>query len=359
MITYIAMFLYPAFSDLVKWSTKGLLASFHWILVGLALILLIGLRHEVGGDWLDYLNNKNYGNLGGLSLSEALTTYFAGDVAYILVHWLSVNYGYGIYSTNLFCAALLVFGLLRLCRRMPYPWIALAVSVPVLVILAGMGYTRQGAAMGLVMLGLVSLMQNDFFKYLCCVALACLFHKTAIFLLPIAFIYNLPNTDRRALIVYGVAVLVLAMVVFWVLGQRFLLLFRFYIVENLWAGYDLTGAISRMSLTVVAASFLLLFRDAWRKRFNDYYLWLGFSTAIFLLLFLLPVASVVADRLSFWLIPLQLVVFSRLPILISDRYFRSLFVVTTLSVYLLALLVWLNFATHAYHWLPYSNILFL
>ena len=53
--------------------------------------------------------------------------------------------------------AIFAIGLVVFCRNLPRPWLALAVAVPYLVIVVAMGYSRQGVALGLAMLGLVAL----------------------------------------------------------------------------------------------------------------------------------------------------------------------------------------------------------
>ena len=45
------------------------------------------------------------------------------------------------------------YGLFRICRQQPNPWLALVVATPFLIIVVGMGYTRQAAAMGFLMIG--------------------------------------------------------------------------------------------------------------------------------------------------------------------------------------------------------------
>ena len=69
-----------------------------------------------------------------------------------------------------------------------------------------------------------------------------------------------------------------------------------------------------------------------------------------LALFLLPSTTVV-DRLSLYLIPLQLAVLPRLAYLFKGRFLgRSLVIIYSALV----LFVWLNFAVHAQYWLPYQ-----
>ena len=147
MTIYWLMLLVPMLAGISPWVAKGALPKLKWFLYGALLILIIGLRHEVGGDWSNYI--ENYAGLESLSFSNALQQpMVVQDLGYGVVYWFSLNYLNGIYATNLVCAAIFVAGLLRVCKNMPLPWLALAVSIPYLVIVVATGYTRQAAANG-------------------------------------------------------------------------------------------------------------------------------------------------------------------------------------------------------------------
>ena len=81
-------------------------------------------------------------------------------------------------------------------------------------------------------------------------------------------------------------------------------------------------------------------------------LWRNFAYAAFLLLallFVLP-SSTVVDRLALYILPIQLVVISRLPRLgFGLGIGRMMAVGYSFAV----LFVWLNYAVHADHWIPY------
>jgi len=55
---------------------------------------------------------------------------------------------------------------------------------------------------------------------------------------------------------------------------------------------------------------------------------------------------------------MQLVILSRIPVLITDRYNRTLFILGVLFLYIGALFVWLNFGSFSSSWIPYNNLLF-
>ena len=142
------------------------LAGSGLLWVALFLVVLIGLREQVGGDWGNYLPYLD--SIGPLSLLEALQETEPG---YALLNWLGARSGGGVYLVNTICGALFTFGLLRFCRAQPRPWLALTLAVPYLITVVAMGYSRQGVAIGFEMLALLAL-QRDRLPVLSCPALA-------------------------------------------------------------------------------------------------------------------------------------------------------------------------------------------
>ncbi|NBP39760.1 MAG: EpsG family protein, partial [Betaproteobacteria bacterium] len=94
----------------LKLKPKGLNAS--WWLIASGLTLFIGLRHEVGGDWLTYEANFQSLDFGALSVEgEALGWLATREPVYRLFEWFGKEFGGGIYLVNLLCAALFAYGL--------------------------------------------------------------------------------------------------------------------------------------------------------------------------------------------------------------------------------------------------------
>ncbi len=137
------------FSGNAQFKKNGRLAL---LIYGILLAIMVGLRHEVGGDWTTYIAHLE--NTIQLSWFEGIT--LKGEPAYGLINWISIQIGAGVYGVNFICAFIFVFGLISFSYASPQPWLALSVAVPYLVIVVAMGYTRQGVAIGLVMLGIVA-----------------------------------------------------------------------------------------------------------------------------------------------------------------------------------------------------------
>lgn len=350
MLTYWLMFLVPAWAGIAasgKARPAGRGLEFSWLMAGVLLALLMGLRYEVGGDWRTY--ESHYLGLLGASLFEVLSM---GDPGYYLLNWLSGQVNGGVYLANLMSAALFTAGLVAFCRQQPRPWLALAVAVPYMVIVVGMGYTRQGVALGLAMLGMVGLARKSNLQFVLCVALAATFHKSAVLLVPLAVL-----ATPRGRLWTGLWVGIAAAVLYYLLLADSV---EGLVTNYIDAQYQSEGAAVRTAMNALPAVLLLLLR----KRFN----WQPAERNLWVLMALLALASVgwllvsssstAVDRLALYLIPLQLFVFTRLPDLMGHGRGRRNWVLAVVAYYGAVLFVWLNFATHSQYWLPYRSWFF-
>ncbi len=210
MLPYWLMFMMPALAALAT----GLHAGFRkgggsivrvdplWILVLIVLTVLIGWRFQVGGDWLAYIRYLN--QAADMAISDISP---GNDPGYWLVNIISAQLGWGVVGVNAICGLLFSIGLVFFCRHLPRPWLALAVAVPYMVIVVAMGYSRQGVALGLAMLGLVALGRGRIPTFVIWILLGATFHKTAVLLLPIAALTATKNRFLIGLIVLGASII--------------------------------------------------------------------------------------------------------------------------------------------------------
>jgi phospho-N-acetylmuramoyl-pentapeptide-transferase len=152
------------------------------LLAGVLLALFVGLRFEVGGDWVQYLVKFQF--VQGLPIERV---FLESDPGFALLNWLVGHAGLGYYSANFLGGLIFVAGLIAFARHQPEPWVALTVAFPYLVLVVGMGYARQGIAVGFILMSLVALNERKFIPYLVYIALATLFHKTALIMIPLGF----------------------------------------------------------------------------------------------------------------------------------------------------------------------------
>jgi hypothetical protein len=308
------------------------------------LVLMIGLRHEVGGDWSNYLKI-----LEGYSDISAADQYQSIDLAYMLLNILATWTGLGIYLINLVCGALFSWGLVIFCQAQPRPWLALAVATPYLITVVAMGYTRQSAAIGIAMLAIVALGQGRTLRFILWVVLAALFHKSAIILVPMAM---LVNAKRRVFTFVWVALIFV--VCYGLLVQDAI---DFLIMGYIEAEYQSSGAAIRIAMNAMPAAIFLMFR----KRFqlaptqNFFWTWIAFSALLLIVLLAVLPSSTAVDRVALYWIPLQLFVWSRVPNVLGKKNGKNLLWVCAIVAYsAMVQFVWLVYGYNAFAWLPYQ-----
>lgn len=308
------------------------------------LVLAIGLRHEVGGDWFTYLDHVYFA--GGQDFVDTITT---GDPSYSALNWLAGQAESGPYFVNTVCAAFFTWGLMAFCQAQPRPWLALVVAIPYLVVVVAMGYTRQGVAIGFAMLALAALSQQRIIKFVVCVALAATFHKTAVILMPLAI---LAGSKKRIWTALWVGVC--SLLFYSLLLQDSVDAFNRNYLET---EYESSGAAVRVSMNVVPAVLFLVFRRRFLMSAQDKKFWTWMSIGAFTLagLLLISPSSTAVDRVALYWIPIQLFVLSRLPNALGNPEGRNDLWVFIVVLYSAAVLfVWLFFAKYAYVWLPYQ-----
>jgi hypothetical protein len=312
-----------------------------FLIVGAILTaVLIGVRYKVGADWPTYAFMFDYAARASLSRVIEL-----GDPAYEVLNWTVQKLGGAIWMVNLVCGAIFAWGLVRFSKVQPDPWLAFAIAIPYLVIVVAMGYTRQAVALGILMAGLAAFQRGaSILRFAIYVAVAALFHKTAVVAFPLVALSSPRNRFLNLLIAIAASVALYDMF----LGDAM----DHFIQHYIKTGYSSQGAGIRVAMNLVAAlAFWALGR---RMQFSEteWKLWRNFSLAsagFLILLFVLP-SSTAVDRMSLYIMPLQLAVLSRVPLAMNSTIAGRAVVLTYVA---LVEFVWLNFAQHARYWVPY------
>ena len=344
MIPFWLAFILPASLSLISVQRKYF--SLIWVLLFASFVLFAGLRHEVGGDWGAYLGM--YNEVQYFSFWEYLSR---REMGYSILNWVAFQMDGGVYLVNLFSAFIFFICLIIFCRAQALPFLAFTVAVPYLIAVISMGYTRQAVALGFVMLGLKYLSDGGVRRYLFYIAVAALFHKSAVILFPLAIYYYHRGIVARMIGVGGFSL---------IMGYLFLV--DHY--EALWINYvdsqmQSDGGLIRLMMNLLPSILFFIYYRRIKKAWPDYRIWFVLALVTMILLPLVGFASTAVDRVALYLIPLQLVVFSRLPMLFSVAGGRATVIRVIVAYYVLVLFVWFNFASHAKYWLPYQNLITL
>ncbi len=350
MIPYWILFAIPAWRALAKprlpW---GICAT---ISIWLVLVIFIGLRVEVGGDWVPYLGIVNEigkkGTIAGIQKEQV----------YMFLNLISYNLGMGIYGVNLVCAALFSAGLVCLCKSTPRPWLALTMAVPYLIIVVSMGYTRQAVSIGMLMFAYLALSQAKVVYFIISCAIAAGFQQTSLVVLPLAIPYLYAkrwiNTLIKTLLVFFAGYSLYQSY----FADRINLLLSGYLRDSAEAQSE--GALVRVALNFIPALIFLIYghRASLKKSTLTVWRWISLLCLICgVALFTTP-SSTVVDRLALYALPIQIFIAARIPDL---RILKASPKLLNFSVVLFAFLVqfvWLFFSVHAHYWVPYKNLIF-
>lgn len=343
MAVYWLLFAYFAIGAIIAGSFRGETDKRHTVLFtagAFIMIVLVGLRYQVGGDWLTY--QFIYERAGPLEFLDALSI---GDPGYQAVNWLAYQLGGQVWLVNLVCAAIFVWGLFRFCRTQPAPWLAVLVAIPYLVIVVAMGYTRQAVALAILMAGIASFLERPSpIRFGAYVVAAALFHKTAIVAFPLVALTTARSRLINLLIVIAGAYFLYDMFLGNVMDQ--------FVHNYVQTEYSSQGAGIRVAMSLLAAALLWTLRGRLDFSPLEWRIWINFSFAVLasLVFLILTPSSTAVDRLSLYTIPLQVAVLGRVQLVFRSKMLGVLLV----AIYCFAVeLVWLNFAQFSYLWVPY------
>jgi hypothetical protein len=314
------------------------------IAAGLFTALMIGLRYEVGGDWGSY--SRIFEQIRYLSMSGALGF---SDPGYGFLNWLSHELGFDLWFVNLVCGAIFSWGLVKFARTQPNPWLAVLVAVPYLIIVVAMGYTRQGVAIGFILAGLAALDRISMMRFALYVFCAVLFHKSAIIVLPLVAL----SASRNRIVTILLLILLMACLYYVFVAASIDRMVTNYVE----AEYESQGAAVRVAMNLPPAILFLRFQNRFELGEAQKKLWRNFAlAALATLIALWTVASSTAvDRLALYLIPLQIFVLARLPVVFRGQGQSNGQITLGVIVYSAVIqFVWLSYANNAVYWLPYQ-----
>ncbi|MFN3845081.1 MAG: EpsG family protein [Paracoccaceae bacterium] len=348
MWPYFAVFAPIAFMSTITQPRR--IYPVFWSLMFVVIVIFVGLRHHVGMDWNNYLIMIRRANIG-----EWTESFNVAEPGYATLLWVSGQLDWGVYGTYLAGTLIFAAGLFRYARTTPYPWIALTVAMPFLVIVVAMSAARQAVAIG-VLLWLAAVWQRSGLGWrVALILLATSFHTSA----AVFLIFAVLDLRVRAWIkVIAIAVAGALLTYIMITTGRA----DYY--DNVYATgqTELTQSSGAIFHTLLNGGPALL-AFALGRRFRNILLpdrfHVNMAFASIVLVLLVPFASAAAGRLTLYLFPVSMMIFSSLPLIVESAGSRSMLRQVTAALMLLLLTVWLNFGNAAIAHRVYSNALFV
>ena len=355
MLAYFLMFFLVAIPALGQ---NKRLNGYNLLAILTIFSIFIGLRHDIGADWSRYVTiASNYGDQTVMNVVIP-----RGEYLYRIINWLSSKLGGGIYLVNSICAIIFITGLIKYCKATNYPWLALTIAYPVLILVVSLGYTRQATAIGIEFLLLLALEKGLFTKSFILASLGVGFHLSfmSIGLLIINTLkrYALRFQYFFQFIIASGIIGYLGLIAFERASERYISTYIFAEYGN----YTSAGAIYRIIPTVIAAILIIIYK----RKFIEYgsmhvvriYSNLAFASIFILtLMIIFQSNTTLFDRFALYCSPLAIFVFTRavdMKLLNLSRFSSTFLIISTSFLYLAG---WLFLGTHAQYWLPYQNIL--
>lgn len=325
--------------------------------VGLAIVFMAAfwllynitstLRFNVGADWFNY--SRMVEVIDQETLSFALGY---GDMGFTFMIWVFNQIGVGIYGINGLCSVILSTGVIAMARRTPDPWLAIAAATPYLLIVVGLGYIRQGAAIGFILLGINAFTDQRMVRGFVMFGLASMFHVASIVVLPVI---GLAVVRRNLLGLIGTAVVGLGVYAYLLTDQR---------VQTFQAGYidaeyNSGGAGIRLVMNLLPSALFLMRRNVLGLDDRERAIWTNIAVASILcfLAYYLSPSSTAVDRVALFFSPIQVFMFGwYLRALKEEGRSGAVLIIVALSYCALVEFVWLFYATHSSYWVPYRSI---
>ena len=267
------------------------------------IFVIAAWRFDVGCDYFTYIYHFDIQTPH--AFADTLPTL---DIGYWLLVDAASVLGLPQTSVTVVLTAIFFIGLYRLAKTQPAPMTILAIMFPILIFSIPMSAVRQAAAMGFIMLALVSFTKGQLIRYCLLVGAGFLFHSSAaIFLLIAPFIrfrINILNVLLLLPVVAFIALQLSSLEAAEIAADRYINTQR----------NDAQGATLRtLLLAITGTVFFLLISGHWRRNSPRDYdlvrLGAGVMIALFPLAFFIPT---VADRVGYYFIAIQALTFAKL-----------------------------------------------
>ncbi len=316
-----------------------------YVPVSIALFIFIAFRFETGCDWSGYFNQ--YQVQGSRSFYAAiedpepiwnLIMYFqtALDIPY---PWL-----------NVLSAAVFFVGVHHIAKRQSSPFTYLVLLFPILMVNMPMSAVKQATAIGLICFAFTAFSEKKAFRFVAVTVTAALIHNSAAIFLLLSPLVAGEITQRR--LVFAALLALPGMAALLTTEGAEVATTRY--VDS---GVDAAGAIYRVLLLgFTGVAYLYLRQRGWLANEGHFSrLTLLGSIMMIVLLVILPLSSVIADRFGYYLIPIQAIIFANLRFSYLP-YLRWLIVASPFIILLITFGVWTTNSGHfSSCYVPYKS----
>jgi hypothetical protein len=304
------------------------------IFVFFILFLIIGFRYRTGGDFYPYINLFDQIQL--LDFNTIKSPFY-------IINYISKFLYLDLFGVNLILSFIFVFCLFFFLKKFNNFYLATVISFPVLIMIYGMGFLRQGIAIVL-FLNIISF--KSFFYKSSSIICGAFFHLTSIIYL---YIYLVSLTVQKRNIKVFFILIILSITIISIFNEQFINYVKYYIISE---EYSSSGFIYRNLLTYICA-YVYLYIYLFRKKI---FITKEFKFIFFVIslvsIIIFPIGlfySTVIDRLMGYFLPLQILVTNLLYEKINSKNkLKVNYLICILSV--IQFIVWYIFGENSLAW---------
>ena len=319
-----------------------------YFVVSFTLFLFIAFRFETGCDWSGYFNQ--YQTQGSRSFYAAIED--PEPIWNLILHFqtaLDIPYPW----LNVLSAAVFFLGVHHIAKRQRSPFTYLVLLFPILMVNMPMSAVKQATAIGLICFAFTAFSDKKAFRFVAVTVMASLIHNSAAIFLLLSPLVVGEVTQRR--LVFAALLALPGMAALLTTEGGELATTRY--VDS---GVDAAGAIYRVLLLgFTGVGYLYLRKRGWvadEGKFSR--LTFVGSIMMIVLLAILPLSTVIADRFGYYLIPIQAIIFANLRFS-HLPYLRWVIVSSPFIILLITFGVWTIYSGHFNScYVPYKSWLF-
>ena len=318
--------------------------KYVWIFSIFFLSIFIGLRFEIGGDWDIYKNFFLHFNDKNNELN--FSDYLNHGVIFVFINKIAYYLGIQFVGVNLLLALIFMHSLSNFIKDSDNRWLALAISVPIIILILAMGYMRQGLAFAFSLYLIKNLENKKLSLAYIYLIFAILSHKSAIILSIFILFYVIYYRKYFQLVALILIPTFFALLFF----DKFSHLFYFYVGSG--QHMLALGSVPRSLLLVIVAALFFILKNKYLDMTNYQFFFYKWMSYLIIIMFPFAViASVATDRMLLYLYSLKLALISFAKL--KDVKI-NIIIFILVSIYFFYLVVWSFYGVNSFSWLPYN-----
>ena len=318
--------------------------KYVWIFSIFFLSIFIGLRFEIGGDWVIYKNFFNHLNYKNINLN--FKEFLDYGMLYVAINKIAYYLGIQFVGVNLLLALIFMHSLSNFIKDSDNRWLALAISVPIIILILAMGYMRQGLAFAFSLYLIKNLENKKLSLAYIYLIFAILSHKSAIILSIFILFYVIYYRKYFQLVALILIPTFFALLFF----DKFSHLFYFYVGSG--QHMLALGSVPRSLLLVIVAALFFILKNKYLDMTNYQFFFYKWMSYLIIIMFPFAViASVATDRMLLYLYSLKLALISFAKL---KNVKINIIIFILVSIYFFYLLVWSFYGVNSLSWLPYN-----